>query len=132
MYRALVATALLVSLVGCSGFTAPKTLPVTGSVTWNGAPLADGDILFVPSDPGQVPTSGKIVDGTFEMDARPGSNKVEIRASRPGKFEPAMGSTALVPFIPANYNRKSTLKAEVGPDLPNQFTFDLREETPRK
>ncbi|OAI42240.1 hypothetical protein AYO40_01910 [Planctomycetaceae bacterium SCGC AG-212-D15] len=123
-------TALLLS-AGC-GAPAVKTHPVSGTVTWNGKPLPDGDILFMPTDPGKVPESGLIVDGKFEMNAKPGPNRVEIRACRPSKFDPVMGATSPEPYLPGRYNNQSILKAEVVESGDNRFTFELTEEAPRK
>ena len=74
-------------MVGCGTAAEKKTCAVKGKVTWNGAPLPDGDILFRPEDPSKVPEAGIIVDGAFEMQAKPGTNVVEIRACRPSKFD---------------------------------------------
>lgn len=126
-------TLLLVCLIalplasGCSLGAEKKTTPVSGKVTWNGAPLPDGDILFRPDDPSKVPEAGIIVDGAFEMQAKPGNNLVEIRACRPSKFDPVMGSTAPEPYIPAKYNTKTTLKVEVVQSGENTYTFELKE-----
>lgn len=112
---------------GCGMSAEKKTCAVKGKITWNGAPLPDGDILFRPENPAQVPEAGIIVNGAFEMQAKPGPNLVEIRACRPSKFDPVMGTTAPEPYIPPKYNTRTTLKVEViaGENAP--FTFDLKE-----
>lgn len=117
---------LILPLAGCA-VQEKKTCAVTGKVTWNGKPLPDGDILLRPSDGIQVPEAGTIIDGAFEMQAKPGTNLVEIRACRPSKFDPVMGATAPEPYIPDKYNNKTTLKVEVKQGEANAFTFDLRE-----
>ena len=129
MTRSLLLASLLALplTAGCGLVAEKKTTAVSGNITWNGAPLPDGDILFRPDDPAKVPDAGIIVDGVFEMQAKPGTNLVEIRACRPSKFDPVMGSTAPEPYIPAKYNAKTTLKVEVVPGGANTYTFDLKE-----
>jgi hypothetical protein len=117
---------LAVMPLGCIGGE-KKTAAVSGTVTWNGAPLPDGDILFRPEDSSKVPEAGVIVDGKFQMEAKPGTNLVEVRACRPSKFDPVMGATAPEPYIPLKYNAKTTLKAEVTAEGSNSFTFELKE-----
>ena len=55
----------LLTLAGCSG--GPKRYPVTGTVTVDGVPLVEGDIVFVPEDKTQGAEPGKIKDGKFEL-----------------------------------------------------------------
>lgn len=118
---------LVLLLSGCGMAAEKKTCAVKGKVTWNGAPLPDGDILFRPEDPTKVPEAGIIVDGAFEMQAKPGTNLVEIRACRPSKFDPVMGTTAPEPYIPQKYNTKTTLKVEVASGENAPFSFELKE-----
>lgn len=115
--------ALLLALVaGCGG--AP-TAEVTGTVRFNGKPVEDGDIVFVPAD-GKAPAAGKIKDGRFAVRARPGRNKVQIRAARAarGKPDPIMGATKRG-YIPAKYNTRTTLEEEVRPGGANELRFEL-------
>ncbi len=79
--RVLCLTFLTVSLlVGCSG---DASVPVSGTVTWKGEAIPDGDILFVPTEAPGVPEPGKILDGAFSFRAAPGTKRVQIHASRP-------------------------------------------------
>jgi hypothetical protein len=110
--------------LGCS--SQPDTCTVTGNVTWNGEALEDGDIVFQPADGKGLPAAGKIVDGAYEVQARTGPKRVEIRAVKEGKFDKAMNSAAMVPFIPERYNRKSELKADVTAGSANRFDFNLK------
>jgi hypothetical protein len=119
-------TALL--LAGCSS-SGPPTYDVSGAVTWNGNPLPQGDILFVPLDGNGVPDAGKIVDGKYGLRVKAGRKKVEIHASREGKFDPVEKARAREAFIPKWYNANSILKAEVKPDGENRFDFPLSEST---
>ena len=119
-------------LCGCGGGGLDR-LPVAGSVTLDGNPLADGSITFIPTGEG-VTAGGKIADGQYEIPRSdgpvPGSHQVRINASEPtgetiidpaGDIEvPQMRS-----LIPPKYNVQSELTAEVTADGPNRFDFEL-------
>lgn len=111
-------------LAGCS--SGPRMCPVSGTVTFDGKPLDDGHIYFFPLDPNIASDAGKIEAGQFAFEAREGKVRVEIRASRevPGKRSP-MGNIRKEEYIPARYNRESTLAAEVKANGDNAFTFEL-------
>jgi hypothetical protein len=120
----LLLTASLLAL-GCGN--GPRKYPVSGRVTLDGNPLEAGDIYFMPVDPNVAAEAGKITAGAFRFDSPDGKMRVEIRASRevPGKKSP-MGNVQKLEFIPARYNRETTLEAEVQPKGENVFTFELR------
>jgi hypothetical protein len=119
------AVSLLVSGCGRSG---PATYPVSGAVTWNGAPLTEGSIVFMAADGKAAAAAGTINTGRFAFPAQAGTKKVEIRAVREvGEVIPRMGVKARQSYIPATYNSKTTLTAEVIPGGANQFTFDLKD-----
>jgi hypothetical protein len=112
-------------LAGC-GSAGPSTCEVTGTVTWNGAPLADGDILFEPADGKGVPGAGKIAGGQFRLRTTPGKKKVQIHATRDtGKIDPVMQSPVREPFIPERYNARTTLTRDITAGGDNHFVFDL-------
>lgn len=125
MHRCLFLLALGLLFVGC----APKvtTTPIQGKVTLDGAPLEAGDLIFSHSDPqfGQEP--GKIVNGAYTANVHPGTNKVQIRATRavPGKFGPMGTEPLLEDIIPAKYNSATTLSIEVTKDKKDGYDFKL-------
>ena len=115
-------------LLGCDG--KPSTYPVSGTVTFDGDPLPDGDILFVDADNKVGPDAGKIKDGKFECKAKAGKKNVQIRATRlekpKGGATGAMGETELpVDYIPEKYNIKTELQADVTSGGPNKYEFKL-------
>jgi hypothetical protein len=109
----LLSACLAAALIGCGG-SGPKMHDVSGTVTFDDQPLPEGDIMFVPDDKSVGPEAGKIKDGKYSIKVREGKNKVEIRATRevPGKKGP-MGEPAIEGYIPAQYNLKTTLEADV-------------------
>jgi hypothetical protein len=115
----------LASLFGCGG-SGPRTYPVSGEVSFDGTPVAEGDILFIPADPAVAPEGGKITNGRYQLRAKPGWQRVEIRASRPLPGPPGPMGPVYADYIPEEFNSKSTLKAEVSPGGKNLFNFPLQ------
>jgi hypothetical protein len=127
MRGGLVVPCFFVLVVAGCGRSGPVTYPVTGTVSYNGAVVADGSIVFIPVDRHLAAEGGKITDGRFALSAKAGQNRVEIRATREvGKVIPSMGVKARQSYIPATYNSESALTSEVVPGGKNQFTFDLK------
>jgi len=110
--------------------------PVTYQVqaTLNEQPITNGQILFVV--PGEPPEAADIVDGQFTGHALPGAKRVEIYAFRPGVQDPndpfpvPVEGELLENFVPEKYNVHSTLTAEITPDGPNEFEFNLTSPSP--
>ena len=115
----------VVVLAGC-GSSGPETCTVTGTVTWNGSPLAQGNILFTSEDGKGLPDPGVIKEGKYRLEVKPGKKKVEIHADREvGEPDPVMGARPRRSFIPAEYNTNTKLTAKVAPDGKNDFPFKL-------
>jgi hypothetical protein len=105
-------------LSGCGSKEA--TLPmVSGTVTFNGEPVEYGYISFFGSDPNLGPQAGEIKNGKFGFQARTGTMRVEIRATRP-----VPGTITRVEFIPARYNKESILTEEISEEN-RHFEFKL-------
>lgn len=142
---------LALGLGGCAG--AKDALPrkeITGTVTLDSAPLPHGMIQFLPAASRAAPASGPggspaavegetavsvpITDGKFAIERAqglvPGSYKVQVYGANltsaaadvmPGLEPPPPKET-----IPARYNTKSQLTAEVKEEGPNTFEFQLK------
>ena len=122
----LLASSILVG--GCGGGSGSATYPVSGTVTWNGAPLPDGSIVFMAADDSVAPDAGTIHDGHFAFRAKAGNKKVEIRAVRAvGKVDPTMGVAPRQSYVPAQYNTQTTLTVEVLSGVNGPLAFDLKE-----
>ncbi len=101
---------------------------ITGTVTYDGQLVEKGQISFLPVAGDGAPEGSPIVDGKFEFRATPGQKRVEIRGSRAVPPErqtnPEMG-LMYEDFIPAQFNRESTLTTEVGGNSDGDFDFAL-------
>jgi hypothetical protein len=116
---------LALAAAGCDRGAA--LYPVSGSVTLDGAPLPEGDILLVPADTSIGPEGGQIKDGKYNLKAREGKVQVQISASKikPGGAKGAGGEPVAEEYIPAKYNVESTLSAEIKSSGENKFDFAL-------
>lgn len=138
----------LIVLVGCSDDGFGRRYPVSGKVTVNGAPLAQGRISFEPppGTEGRV-ASGEIRDGSYSLTthspddgALPGSYLVTVVAKQldnsnvvknagggAGRQDDVYkAEKAAKRLVPAKYELAQTsgLKAEVGAKT-NSIDFDL-------
>jgi hypothetical protein len=139
--------ALALLLAGCGGGNgAPQTMRVWGDVTYDGKPIEDGSITFTPVEntPGGS-SGGAVKAGKYDLSAEAGpvaggKYRVEISALRPvGKpvanpFE--AGGPPLQQsenYIPAQYNRSSTLTATISDtSSKNAFNFPLEKGAPSR
>jgi hypothetical protein len=109
--------------VGCAR---SDMVEVSGTVTFNGAPVPDGEIIFFPQDKAVAPAAGRITKGAYRFMSKAGMMRVEIQAARStGKRDPVDGFLISELYIPAQYNKQSTLSAEVRLDAENHFDFAL-------
>ena len=115
-----------VILAGCAE-SVPETQTVSGTVTFDGTPVAEGEIVFRDAAGQTRSCGGQISDGKYSFEASPGNKKVEITARRevPGEFDtsnPGEKTPLVEEYIPAMYNTETTLTAEVSS---SQKTFDF-------
>jgi len=110
LHKTLRAGIIFIALAAASCAPENPLLTIGGSVTLDGAPLPDGDIVFTPTDPQFGSEGGKIKEGVYQAAVHKGVSKVQIRATRPvpGKKGP-MGEQLIEDYIPARYNDASTL-----------------------
>jgi hypothetical protein len=114
--------------LACAGCSESELVTVTGKVSWEGAPMPIGEVVFVPTDNRTSPSAGKIEQGAFAFPTKPGTMRVEIQAVREtGEIHPTEGYKITELYVPARYNTESELTAEVTRDGENHFTFDLTE-----
>jgi len=137
--RSFSAMVLAAMAFGCSGDRGPKTVAVSGEVTFDGKPLEEGTIEFTADD-GAHAAQGKIVAGKYEIAAPAGpiagkQYKVAIASlKKSGKARKSLmpGSLSndeeeMTNIIPVQYQGTSTsLSAAVSDDeTKNKFDFKL-------
>jgi hypothetical protein len=123
---------LMLVLAGCSG--GDGRLPVTGDVKLKGAPLKDGIIEFSSAS---IVSGAQIINGKYEIPAdqglAPGEYKVSITAgdgktpadSPDGIPGPTGANIVSKELVPAEYNVKSKITANVTKSGPNKFDYDI-------
>jgi hypothetical protein len=122
-------------LAGCS--TGPRRMKVWGSVSYEGKPVNQGTIAFVPIDENGGPSTGaSITAGKYEIAeaAGPragGTYRIELQAVRatgatePNPKDPSAPLAVFEPIFPPKYNSASVLKRTISSD-PTQNQFDFR------
>lgn len=129
----LLLTAACLAAAGC-GPPDPR-VKVEGTVTLDGRPLADGQVIFNHDDRRLGAEGAAIAAGRFSIRVHPGSHRVEImsvlREERPVPAGglPEQGIT-FRNLVPSRYNEQTTLTADVTPTGPNRVDFELTSDTP--
>jgi hypothetical protein len=145
-------TGLMTLSGGCSGGDSLPKERLSGTVTLDGQPLEQGTIRFMPTAQENASTSTEtiITSGAYEIPAStgllPGPYQVSISAVEEAKgstpapkvrrgpgydpvggtgVEEATADVRMRELIPAKYNIKSTLKADVTKGGKNVFDFPL-------
>lgn len=109
---------------GC-GAPIPVPVPVSGAVTRDGSPLAEGTVYFKTVSTGAF-EAFPVRDGKFEGKALPGDRRVEVTAYRVTRQNLGSGEADVQEsLIPEKYNVNSTLTAAVTPTGPNVFRFEI-------
>jgi hypothetical protein len=137
--RLLVVAVAALTLVGCSSDS--DRSHVQGTVRYNGEPVDDGGIAFVPEGEGasqegasQVRATGEIRDGRYDLDSKrgpyPGKYRVEIYWNKKTGRQIANRSRTAFrderkQVIPAKYNTNTELKVDVKPGR-DTHDFDLK------
>jgi hypothetical protein len=118
---------LLALLAGCS--SEPRQYEVIGVVSYQGQPIADGQIVFEDEAPAQGKWPGQIKDGRYTLKATAGPKLVRLSASREtGKMlEGGMGAQVpeRVDILPPKFNTQSEEKRTVAAQEPQTIDFNL-------
>lgn len=146
MFRLGLSAAVAISistLSGCGGKSGPQRSSVKGKVTFDGQPVADGSIVFLPAQGVTGPSAGgEIRDGVYDIAEAggpvPGAHRVEITATRTEGTENVAGVDGatggasgggsipkVTMYIPPQYNLDSTLQADIKSGA-NTFDFELK------
>jgi hypothetical protein len=123
------------ALVGLGCSSDSDRSRVKGVVSYNGEPVDDGGIAFLPEDGGaaQFRATGEILDGHYDLDDKrgpaPGKYKVEIFWNKKTgrQIKGASGATRdeRSQVLPAKFNTNTELKVEVKSGT-NTLDFDLK------
>ena len=82
-YGVIVALTLATMAGGCGPQGLPDLVPVEGTVTYRGAPLAEGELRYIPQDPSSGRMArGKIREGSFSLTTARRDDGV-----KPGKYQ---------------------------------------------
>jgi len=118
-------------VAGCNNENA-GLVPVKGKVTYNGKPVPNGTINFMP-DAGRS-TYGEIQpDGTYSLMAIPATHKVVVMALNDTSNRlPEERSPLPAPIVPNKYTHITTTdltaKVEDKGSKPNEIDFDLKDD----
>ncbi len=120
---------------GCGSRDGLDRQAISGIVNLDGQPVSDGAILLEPATNQQGTAVGTTIRrGTFaiprDQGPVPGLYQVRIYASSGVQAPPGKGQTdrtrrPMVERLPAAYNTRSELRANVTAHAANQFRFDL-------
>ena len=122
-------------LVGCGGDSLGRRA-ISGTVTFDGAPLAEGNIGFQPIEGGITSGGTSIAAGKYALTRDSGlpvgKYRVTVNAAKPGTGgtppEGAMPGDPLpvpVEMIPPEWNVNSQQTIEVKESGPYEFNFDI-------
>ena len=127
--KASVCCLLLWNFSGCNN--GPEFHTFTGSVTYQGKPVAEGEIIFADVNGLQATAHGTIKNGKYTLETLEGEKKVRITArQKTGEMiTGAMGAEypEEIDLIPAQYNSATTLSVKVDPSGELSKDFDLKE-----
>lgn len=120
---------MLLAIAGCGG---DGLTDVTGTVTIDGAPLAEGDIVMEADDKNSAPQGAPIANGQFKMRIGPGKKIVRINASEgDGVVDPLMKTEGRRSIIPPEFNTASTLTAEIKSGVNPPLSFEVKKAVAR-
>jgi len=127
----LISGCLALSALGCGNSSG--RYPVSGDVTLKGQPLASGAIVFEGADGSRGGTT--ITDGKYSLPAAqgllPGAYTVRVSAVQSPEVTGPPGPEAVAierankDVVPDEFNARSTLKLEVGPDKSDDFDITI-------
>jgi hypothetical protein len=123
---------VLVGICGCDN--SPRRFAVSGTITFQKAPLKNGTITFYPVSTG-TQAGDVIADGRYQIPRDKGlaAGKYRVSISSPDGETPAAGDAPPGPGgnfaskerIPPDFNEKSKHEIEVTAGGPNEFNFTI-------
>ena len=108
----------------------PPSVVVSGTVSYQGEMVRQGEIIFADVQSTAPAAVGKVEDGRYRLETLAGEKRVRITASKEtGRIvEGAMGTTypEQVDLLPPEYNSASTLVRTVEPKKECVLDFQLK------
>ncbi len=133
IFRLVSLAMVVLAFTGCGSepaYKGPLRIPLSGKVTFDGAPMDGGTIAFIAVGKGN-PAGGSITAGTYTVSEEQGANagpyRVEIRWLKPTGEKAKDDDTGemidvVKEVVPTKFNVQSELKAEISAD---KKTFDF-------
>jgi hypothetical protein len=131
----LISTVLLWAIAGCGGDNPLGRKALQGTVTLDGAPIANGSIDFQPMQAGGVQSGGVITGGKYSIRAEQGlpegKYRVAIHASDasagalPAGAMPGDDVPPVKELVPEEWNSKSEHTIEVTSKSSQEFNFEI-------
>lgn len=117
------ALVIALTLLGC-GPSGPRKHPVSGTATYAGKPIEEGNITFINMDHKEWGPDGAVIkNGKFTLQVKEGKARVEITGSRPVTdpeiLAKAGGPPPYEDYIPAKHNTGSTRIVEITAPMEN-------------
>lgn len=113
----------------------PERVVVQGQVSYDGEPVQDGRIRFVPTGETEAPSSGAVIEnGKYVADGQGGvpvgTHEVKIEGFRPREGAESLPDGVNVEtqkdqYLPAKYNEESTLEMTVEPGQKKSIDKDF-------
>jgi len=130
------AIGVMVLVAGCGSDEGPERAAVSGTVTVDGEPLAEGAISFLPAEGTEGPTAGGTIEaGKYDIPKANGvvvgKNRVQITGNRktgrkvPDAGKPGSMREEVVSAISPEFNTKSKL-VETVKSGDNTLNFDVK------
>lgn len=126
-------------LVGCGQGDELQRVGISGKISYQGQPIPEGVIVFVPIEGTRGPGASAIIkDGVYNVTAGGGAPvgkyRVEIQAiravasagSKPNRPGPLQDMPPKESYLPAKYNRDSTLEVVIDGTAASPQNFDLK------
>jgi hypothetical protein len=123
----------LIAFGGCGG--EPRLESVSGTVKHDGAPLRKATIRFTPEADGGLPVGSVVQEGSYRLPNPPGlaPGRYVVSLSLTDDPDAPAGAPPDVDLaapgggerLPARYNERSELRAEVKAGATNSFDFEL-------
>ncbi|MDO4550033.1 MAG: hypothetical protein Q4C96_02135 [Planctomycetia bacterium] len=115
---------LPIFMTGC-GDKGPKRYPVSGKVTFKGAPVEKGMIVFESAEPKISPDGGEIKDGAYHCQVSPGKKIIKITGAKRVKGTGPDAELELwEDFIPEKYLQNSEITVEIKGEQTEDFHLE--------